>query len=169
MQQQLNYIMMFYSKGYINQTFLTSTQIVDFHYAKTDSDVLSASKVSNTGNVSLPGMLDIGTSYTNSRIRRNAEVNGHTGYAELKAQSSYDMFVNLQTTRINGGWVYHKIKCHLRPIRLLRVRFFGRWSPGLLNEVRGNVSFDEGSVAILAQGLTFSGSAPGGRPGGVGL
>ena len=25
------------------------------------------------------------------------------------------------------------------------------------------------SVAILAQGLTFSGSAPGGRPGGVGL
>ena len=36
----------------------------------------------------------------------------------------------------------------LRPIRLLRVRFFGRWSPGLLNEVRGNVSFDKGEIRV---------------------
>ena len=57
------------------------------------------------------GNLDVGsgTTYTNPRTRCNAEVNGYTGYAELKAQSSYDMYVNLQTTRANGGWVYHKI------------------------------------------------------------
>ena len=34
----------------------------------------------------------------------------------------------------------------MRPIRLLRVRFFGRWGPDLLNEVRGNVSFDKGEI-----------------------
>ena len=55
-------------------------------------------------------MLDIGTSgYTNSRIRRNATVGGYTGYAELKAASSYDMFLNLSTTRTDGGWMYFKI------------------------------------------------------------
>ena len=55
-------------------------------------------------------MLDIGTSgYTNSRIRCNAEVNGYTGYAELRAASSYDVFLNLSTTRNNGGWMYFKI------------------------------------------------------------
>ena len=54
-------------------------------------------------------MLDIGTTYTNSRIRCDAEVDGHTGYAGLHAQSSYDMYLNLQTTRVNGGWVHHKI------------------------------------------------------------
>ena len=31
------------------------------------------------------------------------------GYAELKAASSYDMFLNLSTTRTDGGWVYFKI------------------------------------------------------------
>ena len=62
------------------------------------------------GGISLPGMLDIGTSaYTNSRIRCNAEVGGYTGYAELKAASSYDMFVNLSTTRTDGGWMYFEI------------------------------------------------------------
>ena len=55
-------------------------------------------------------MLDIGTSgYTNSRIRCNATGNGYTGYAELRADSSYDMFLNLNTTRANGGWMYFKI------------------------------------------------------------
>ena len=55
-------------------------------------------------------MLDIGTSgYTNSRIRCNATVGGYTGYAELKAADSYDMFLNLSTTRTDGGWMYFKI------------------------------------------------------------
>ena len=55
-------------------------------------------------------MLDIGNSgYTNSRIRCNAELNGYTGYAELNAASSYDMFLNLSTTRTDGGWMYVKI------------------------------------------------------------
>ena len=54
-------------------------------------------------------MLDIGTSgYTSSRIRCNAEVSGYTGYAELRAANSYDMFRNLSTTRTDGGWVYFK-------------------------------------------------------------
>ena len=72
--------------------------------------MLLADKVSNIGDISLPGMLDIGTSpYTNSRIRCNAEVGGYTGYAELKAASSYEMFLNLSTTRTDGGWMYFKI------------------------------------------------------------
>ena len=55
-------------------------------------------------------MLDIGTSgYRNSRIRCNADPSGYAGYAELKAAASYDMFLNLQTTYPNGGWVYFKI------------------------------------------------------------
>ena len=55
-------------------------------------------------------MLDVGISnYTNSRIRCNAELNGYTGYAELRAASSYDMFLNLSTTRTDGGWMYFKI------------------------------------------------------------
>ena len=54
-------------------------------------------------------MLDIGISgYTNSRIRCNAELRGYTGYAELKAASSYDMFLNLSTTRTDAGWMYFK-------------------------------------------------------------
>ena len=55
-------------------------------------------------------MLDIGTSdYTNSRIRCNANLGGYTGYAELKAANSYDVFLNLSTTRTDGGWMYFKI------------------------------------------------------------
>ena len=55
-------------------------------------------------------MLDIGTSgYTNSRIRCNAEPNGYTGYAELRAANSYYMFLNLSATRTDGGWMYFKI------------------------------------------------------------
>ena len=57
----------------------------------------------------LPGHLDIGTTYTSSRIRCNAEGNGYTGYAELTAQRSYDMFLNLSRTRTDGGWMYFKI------------------------------------------------------------
>ena len=55
-------------------------------------------------------MLDTGTSgYTNSRIRCNADVNGYTGYGELRAASSYDMYLNRSTTRTDGGWMHFKI------------------------------------------------------------
>ena len=99
----------FYSKGYVNQVLVQSTTLFEFYYTKGDIDTLLADKVSNIGYISLPGMLDIGTTYTNSRTRCNAEVGGHTGYAELKAAGSWDMFLNLQTTYPNGGWMYFKI------------------------------------------------------------
>ena len=98
-----------YSKGHVNQLLVQSTTLFEFYYTKGDIDVLLACKIYNIGGVSLPGMLDIGTTYTNSRIRCNAEVGGHTGYAELKAAGSWDMFLNLQTTYPNGGWMYFKI------------------------------------------------------------
>ena len=89
-----------YSTGsYVDYTF----------YTKTETDTLLADELTNIGDIGLPGMLDIGTSgYTNSRIRCNAEVNGYTGYAELKAASSYDMCINLSTTRTDGGWMHFK-------------------------------------------------------------
>ena len=37
------------------------------------------------------------------------QLSGYTGYAELRAATSYDMFLNLQTTYPNGGWMYFKI------------------------------------------------------------
>ena len=84
---------------------------VDYNfYTKTETDTLLADKVINIGDISLPGMLDIGTSgYTNARIRRNAELNGCTGYAELRAAPSYDKYVDLSTTGTDGGWMYFKI------------------------------------------------------------
>ena len=79
-------------------------------YTKTETDTLLADNLTNIGDIELPGWLDIGTSgYTNPRIRCNADVGGHTGYAELKANGSWDMFLNLQTTYPNGGWMYLKI------------------------------------------------------------
>ena len=89
---------------------LTSVQTEALYYNKADTGTLLADKVSNIGDISLPGMLDIGTSdYTNSRIRCNAELGGYTGYAELRAASSYDMFLNRSTTRTDGGLMYFKI------------------------------------------------------------
>ena len=84
---------------------------VDYNfYTKTEPDTFLANKLSNIGDIELPGMLDIGTSgYTNSRIRCNADIGGYIGYAELRAATSYDMFLNLSTTYPNGGWVYFKI------------------------------------------------------------
>ena len=84
---------------------------VDYNfYTKTETDTFLADKLTNIGDIELPGMLDIGTSgYTNSRIRCHAEVSGYTGYAEMRAANSYDMFLNLSTTRTDGGWVYFKI------------------------------------------------------------
>ena len=123
----------FYSKLYIDNTFISSAQTgtlyynktetgnmllsystgsyVDYtFYTKTETDTFLANKLSNIGDIELPGWLDIGTSnYTNSRIRCNAEVNGYIGYAELKAASSYGMYLNISTTYPNGGWMYFKI------------------------------------------------------------
>ena len=79
----------FYSKVktyIIFDTCTTTTQIYNDFYSKGGIDTLLADTISNTGNVSSPGHLDIGTTYTKSRIRCNAEVNGYTGYAELKAK-----------------------------------------------------------------------------------
>ena len=63
-----------YSTGsYVDYTF----------YTKTETDTLLGDKVTNTGDISLPRWLDIGTSgYTHSRIRCNADLNGYTGFAE---------------------------------------------------------------------------------------
>ena len=100
----------FYSKGYVNQMLAQSTTLFELYYAKGDLDTSLANKVSNIGGIPLPGMLDIGTSaYRNSRIRCNAEVGGYTGYVELKAASSYDMFLNLSTTRTDGVWMCFKL------------------------------------------------------------
>ena len=91
-------------------SYSTGSYVDANFYNKTDTGNLLANKVSNIGDISLPGWLDIGTSgYTNSRIRCNAVVGGHTGYAELKANGSWDMFLNLQTTYPNGGWMYFAI------------------------------------------------------------
>ena len=80
----------------------------NFH-TKTGTDNLLADKSTNIGDISLPGMLDIGTSgYTSSRIICNVYIGGYTGYAELRAANSYDMFINLSTTRTDGGWMYFK-------------------------------------------------------------
>ena len=90
-----------YSTGsYVDYTF----------HNKTDTGTLFDDKLINIGDIELPGMLDIGTSgYTNSRIRCNAVIGGYTGYAEMRAANSYDMFRNLNTTRTDGGWMYFKI------------------------------------------------------------
>ena len=78
----------------------STDSFVDYNfYTETETDTLLADKLTNIGNIELPGWLDIGTSgYTNSRIRCNADGNGYTGYAELRAASSYDMYMNLSTT-----------------------------------------------------------------------
>ena len=100
----------FCSKGYVNQMLVQSATLFELFCTKGDIDTLLADKVSNIGDISLPGTLDIGTSaYTNSRIRCNAEVGGCTGYAELQAANSYDMFINRSTTRTDGGWMYFQI------------------------------------------------------------
>ena len=90
--------------------YASVTFIIDSFYSKTETDNLLADRLINIGDISLLGWLDIGTpGYTNSRIRCNADMGGYTGYAELRAANSYDMFLNLQTTYPNDGWVYFKI------------------------------------------------------------
>ena len=106
------------STGYYNKTetgimllAYGTGSYVDYTFCnKADTGNLLADKLTNIGDISLPGWLDICTlGYTNSRIRCNAEVGGCTGYAELRAASSYDMFLNLDTTRTDGGWIYLRI------------------------------------------------------------
>ena len=90
----------------------TTGSYVDYTFdSTTETDILLADKLTNIGDIELPGWLDTGTSgYTNSRIRCNATGNGgDSGYAELRAYSSYDMCLNLQTTYPNGGCMYFKI------------------------------------------------------------
>ena len=99
----------FCSKGYVNQMLVRSATFFEFYHTEGDIDTLLTDKVSKTGNVSLPGHLGIGTTYTSSRIRCNAELGGCTGYAELKAESTYGMLLNLPTIRTVGGWMYFKI------------------------------------------------------------
>ena len=122
-----------YSKLYIDNTFMSPTETGTLYYNKTETanmlltystasyvdytfctkaetDNILAEKLSNIVNIDLLGWLDTGTSgYTDSRIRCNAVVGGYTGYAELRAATSYDMFLNLSTTRTDGGWMYFKI------------------------------------------------------------
>ena len=103
----------YYKKTDVDNVFLsysTGSYVDGNFYTKTEIGTLLADKVINIGDISLPGMLGIGTSgYTNSRIRCNAAVGGYTGYAELKAANSYNIFLNLSTTRTDGGWMYVKI------------------------------------------------------------
>ena len=83
--------MSLYSKVKTNlivDTYTTTTQLYNDFYSKGDTDNLLANKVYTTGDVASTGHLDIGTTYTSSRIRCNAEVNCYTGYAELKAAST---------------------------------------------------------------------------------
>ena len=63
------------------------------------------SKVTIYKGTTTSGNLDVGSGGS-SKVHVHAANNGYTGYAELKAQSHYDLFLNLQTTRVNGGWMY---------------------------------------------------------------
>ena len=91
-------------------SYSTGSYVDYSFYTKTETDTFLADKVINIGDIDLPGMLDIGTSgYKNSRTICNATGNGYTGYAGLRAYSPYDMFLNLNTIRTDGGWVYLKI------------------------------------------------------------
>ena len=110
MQQRLNYMMAFTAKVILTRCWYNQPHYSNSYHTKGDIDTLLADKVSNIGDIPLPGMLDICTSaYTNSRIRCNAEAGGYTGYAELQAANSYDMLIYLSTARTDGGWMYFEI------------------------------------------------------------
>ena len=80
----------YYNKTEIGNMLLSYStgSYVDYNlYNKAETDTLLADKVSNIGDIELPGHLDIGTSgYTSSRIRCNAEIGSYTGYAELSSK-----------------------------------------------------------------------------------
>ena len=78
-------------------------------YTETETDNSPVSKVTNIGDIPLPGHLYIGTpGYTSSRPKCNAEVGGYTRYAELRAYNSYEMYLNLSTAKTDGAWMYFK-------------------------------------------------------------
>ena len=70
---------------------------------------LLADKLINIGDIHYQECLTLVFQDIQIHERCNATVNGYTGYAELKAASSYGLFLNLNTTRTNGGWMYFKI------------------------------------------------------------
>ena len=91
-------------------SYSTGSYVGYSFYTKTETDTLLADRLTNIGDISLPGMLDICTSgYTNSRIRCNADVGGYTGYAEMRAATTYEMFLNRPTSKTDGAWMYFKI------------------------------------------------------------
>ena len=90
-----NMLLSYSTDSYVDYTFYTKAETdnmllayrigsyIDCNFCnKAETGNLLATKVSNIGNVTLPGHLDIGATYTNSRIRCNAELGGYTGYAE---------------------------------------------------------------------------------------
>ena len=72
----------YYKKADNDNMFLSCStgSYVDYiFYTKAETDILLADELINIGDISLPGMLGIGTSgYANSRIRCNATVGGYT-------------------------------------------------------------------------------------------
>ena len=88
---------------YLQLGYTNSVDLFANYTNKTETDNLLANKVSTTGDVYLSRYLDIGTAYHESRLRCNAFTDGFTGYAELRAPTSYDLFLNPETTRPNGG------------------------------------------------------------------
>ena len=65
-------------------------------------------KVNIYKDTTISGNLDVGSG-SSSRIRSHASASGYTGYAELSIASPWDLWINLETTFPNGGWVYFKI------------------------------------------------------------
>ena len=64
--------------------------------------------VNQNGDTIIGGNLDVGSG-SSSKINVHAANNGYTGHAELNAASSFDMYLDLETTRVNGGCVYFTI------------------------------------------------------------
>ena len=86
-------------------SFSTGSYIDYNFYTKTDTDNLLANEVSTTGDATISGNLDVGSG-SSSRIRSHASASGYTGYSELNTASPWDLWINLQTTYPNGGWMY---------------------------------------------------------------
>ena len=70
----------------MDNLFLTSALTGALYYTKTDTGNLLANKVSTTGDGSITGHLDVGTSCEYSRIRSHAAHNDYFGYAGLNAE-----------------------------------------------------------------------------------
>ena len=80
----------------------------DNSYVIRASDATNVLSVNQNGNTTVSGNLDVGSG-SSSRIRSHASNNGYTGYAELNIASAWGLWINLETTYPNGGWVYFKI------------------------------------------------------------